>query len=245
MDKFLELPLPQRVLLVGACLAVLGGATYYLLISPVSDGISSQAKKYKALMSEYSQLKGYDSAEFKQRLEQERADAIRKRVEYSKMLPREEELPDLISSIKADADSSGLVVSRFEPMKAKEEGNSYRGLPFSLELIGSYSQLVSFLQTLAQPSKRLVNAKNMAISRLPADSYIATAGDVGMLRLLQERERARGLTPNERYARTVLQFEELSKKSLLRVEMTAMAYVYTGNAPAAVGAAPRAPGGPK
>jgi len=244
MDKFLELPLPQRVLLVGACLAVLGGATYYLLISPVSDGISSQAKKYKALMAEYSQLKGYDSTEFKQRLEQERADAIRKRVEYSKMLPREEELPDLITSIKADADSSGLIVARFEPGKTKEEGNSYRGLPFSLELVGTYSQLVTFLQTLAQPSKRLVNAKNMTINMLPPGALTGTAGDVGMLRLLQDRERARGLTPNERYARTVLQFEELSKRSLLKVDMTAMAYIYTGTTPAPAGA-PRAPGGPK
>lgn len=233
MDRFLELPLPQRILVVGAALAVLGGATYYLLISPVSDGISSQAKKYKSLMAEYAQLKEYDSVEFKQRLDQERTDAIRKRAEYAKMLPREEELPDLITSIKADADTSGLVVARFEPSKKKEDGDGYRGIPFNLELVGTYSQMVAFLQALAQPSKRLVNAKNLSVNLVPPGAMASTAGDVGLMRLLQERERARGLTPNERYAKTVLQFEELARRSVLKIEMTAFAYIYTGGAQAA------------
>ncbi len=245
MDRFLELPLPQRILIVGAVLAVLGGGAYYLLLSPISDGISSQAKKYKALMAEYAQLKEYDSADFRQRLDQEKADAVRKRAEYAKMLPREEELPDLITSIKVDADASGLIVSRFEPSKKKEEGDGYRGIPFNLELVGTYSQVVSFLQSLAQPSKRLINAKNLAMEPVPAGQLSSTAGDVGLLRILSDREKARGLTPNEKYAKTVLLFEETSKRTVLKTEMTALAYVYTGTAPAGQAGAPGSPGGGK
>jgi Tfp pilus assembly protein PilO len=242
MDKFLELPLPQRILIVGAALAVIGGAAYYLLLSPVSDGINTQARKYKSLMAEYAQLKEYDSPEFRQRLDQERADALLKRAEYAKMLPREEELPDLISSIKADADAAGLVVAKFDPVRKKEEGNGYRGIPFNLELLGTSSQMVQFLQTLAAPSKRLVNAKNLAVEAVPAGQMNAVAGDVGLLRVLNERERARGLSPNEKYAKTVLMFEELAKHTVLKAELTAMAYVYTGAA-APAGGPPPAPGG--
>lgn len=242
MDKFFELPLPQRILIVGVALAVVGGAAYYLLLSPVSDGINTQARKYKSLMAEYAQLKEYDSPEFRQRLDQERAEAMLKRAEYAKMLPREEELPDLISSIKADADSAGLVVAKFDPVKKKEDGNGYRGIPFNLELLGTNAQLIQFLQTLAQPSKRLVNAKNMTIDVVPPGTMGNVAGDVGLLRVLMDRERARGLTPNEKYAKTVLMFEEVAKKTVLKAELTAMAYVYTGAA-APAGGPPPAPGG--
>jgi Tfp pilus assembly protein PilO len=246
VDKFLELPLPQRILAVGVVLALLGGATYYLLISPVSDGISSQAKKYKALMTEYAQLKEYDSPEFKRRLEQERTDAIRKRVEYAKMLPREEELPDLITSIKADADSAGLIVSRFEPTHKKTGGDGYRGIPFNLSLLGTTSQFVTFLQALAQPSKRLINAKNLSIDTTTASGVQAAAGDVGLMRILMEREKSRGLNANEQYAKAVMEFEAEAKRSILKVDMTALAYVYTGGAAAGGAAGARgATGGPK
>ena len=69
------------------------------------------------------------------------------------------------------------------------------------------------------------------------------AGDVGLLRVLMDRERARGLSPNEKYAKTVLLFEEVAKRTVLKAELTAMAYVYTGAAAPSAGGAPPAPGG--
>lgn len=243
MNRFWELPLPQRLLVVGIGMAILGGAVYYLLLMPLSDGIAKEAKKYKTLMSEYAQLKEFDSVEFRQRIDRERLEAAQKRQEYARMLPREEELPDLISTIKADADTAGLVVTRFDPSQPGQKsdpGVGYREIPFRLELVGTYGQIVQFLLTIAQPSKRVINAKDIQLSVVPAGSLVASAGDVGLLRTLNEKEKARGLTPTERYARTVLLFKAQSEAALLKAEMTASAYVYTGT-----GGAPQAPGGPR
>jgi len=214
---------------VGILLAVIGGTTYYLFISETSDAITHQERKYRRLMSEYAKLKEYDSPEFKKRMEVERAEAMAKRAEYSKMLPPEEELPDLITSIKSDADGAGLVLTRFEPLKTSIEGEGYRGIPFNVKVTGSFPQLVSFFQALAAPSKRVVNAKDFRIKAITdANSLSASAGDVGMLRILADREKRRGLTPHEQYAKTVLMFEELAKHTLLKAKFTALAYVYTG-----------------
>jgi len=224
---------------VGILLAVIGGATYYLLISELSSDISNQERKYRGLMSEYAKLKEYDSPEFKTRMEKERADALTKRTEYAKMLPPEEELPDLITTMKADADGAGLILTRFEPMKEKVEGDGYRGIPFGVNVTGSYAQLVGFFQALAAPSKRVINAKDLRIESISGTGALrGVAGDVGVLRILAEREERRGLTPQEEYAKTVLVYEQIAKNTLLRARFVAMAYVYTGGNPAATGAAP-------
>jgi len=240
VDKFLELPLPQRLLIVGVLLALIGGATYYLLISGVSDEIANQNKRYKNLATEIAKLKEYDSQEFRVRMDIERAEAEKRRASYTKMLPREEELPDLITSIKADADGTGLIVARLEPVRRREEGEGYRGIPFALDVAGSYYQLVSFLEAIAAPGKRLINVKNLTVAVTPAHFLEGMAGDVGMLRVLNERERERGLTPNEKYVKAVLLFEEIAKHVMVKANFVAMAYVYTGAAPA--GGPPPAPG---
>ncbi len=236
MDRFLQLPLPQRVLVVGILVAVIGAGVYFLLLSPISEGISRQARQYKSLMGEYAKLKEYDSPEFKENLDRERAEAVMKRAEYAKMLPPERELPDLISSIKADADASGLVMVRFAPgggRQGEEVGQGYRGLPFSIEVLGTTHQLIAFFQSLAAPSKRIVNVKDLELRVVPPAQVERTAGDVGALRILLERERSRGLTTTERYAKAVLLFSEVAERSVIQARFTAMAYVYTGGAPTA------------
>jgi Tfp pilus assembly protein PilO len=245
MDRFLQLPLPQRLLVLGIAVAILGAAAYFLLLSPISDGIARQARQYKSLMGEYAKLKEYDSPEFKENLDRERAEAEQKRADYAKMLPPERELPDLISSIKADADATGLVMVRFSPgggRQGVETGPGYRGLPFSIEVLGTTHQLIAFFQSLAAPSKRIVNVKDLDMRIVPPAQAERTASDVGALRILMERERTRGLTPTERFAKTVLLFAEVAERSVLQARFTAMAYVYTGGSPTA--AAP-GPGGAK
>ena len=186
MDKFLALPLPQRLLVVGVILAVVGGASYYFLVSPLTDDIATQAKKYKGLMGDYAKLKEYDSDQFRNQMVRERAEADKRAAAYARMLPREEEIPNLITSIKADADSAGLVLSRFDPVKKREEGQGYRALMINLDVAGTYSQFLTFLQTLAAPTKRLINVKNLSLEITPAGPLMGSAGDVGLLRLLNE-----------------------------------------------------------
>jgi Tfp pilus assembly protein PilO len=244
LDKFLELPLPQRLLVVGVIMAIMGGASYYFLISKVSDDISAQARKYKGLMADYGKLKEYDSDEFKQQMEKQRTEAERRSAAYSKMLPREEELPDLITSIKTDADNAGLVLAKFEPVKKREDGEGYRAMSFRVDIAGTYAQFLTFLQSLAAPSKRLINVKNLGLDIAATATLEKTAGDVGLLRILNDREKERGLTPNEKYVKTILLFDEIAKRVFLKASFTAVAYVYTGAGVPAKAGPPPAPGAP-
>lgn len=240
MNRFLEMPLPQRLLVTGVVLVFLGVVGYFLFISSASDEITIQNNKYKKVMEEYSRLKEYDSPEFKDKLERERAEAYKRKSEYEKMLPREEEVPNLITTIKRDADAAGLVLMRFERLKQTIEGEGYRGIPVAIEVTGTFHQLISFLQALAAPAKRLVNAKDLNIGLATNVQGIEQKiGDVGLLRVLAEREKERGLTPPERYAKTVLLFEEISASTPIHAVFTAMAYIYTGGQPMAQGGQPR------
>lgn len=238
----MELPLPQKLLLVGVIMAILGGASYFLLISPVSDEIAAQGRKYKSLMTDYGKLKEFDSPEFRERMEREQSEAEKRAQSYAKMLPREEELPDLITSIKNDADNAGLILTRFEPVKKREEGEGYKALSFNVDLTGTYAQFLMFLESLSAPSKRLVNIKNLSLDITSPQNLEKTAGDVGLLRILNEREKQRALTPNERYVKTLLLFDENAKQTLLRASFTAVAYVYTGAIQQISGAGPQAGG---
>lgn len=231
----MNLPLPQRLLVIGIALAVLGGATYYALLAPISDDIAVQDRKYRNAMSEYGKLKEFDSPEFKDRLAQERVEALRRKAEFEKMLPREGELPGLIATIKADADLAGLVVLKFEPVKTPTEGEGYRGVPFNVEMTGTYPQFVSFLKALAAPAKRVINPKDLRLDVVTAGAMEPVAGDVGLLRVLNEREKRRGLTPQEAYVKKVVMFEEAAKQALLKIRFTAMAFVYTGGGAVAGG----------
>ncbi|HOD00646.1 MAG TPA: type 4a pilus biogenesis protein PilO [Myxococcota bacterium] len=228
MNKFFDLPLIQRILIVAIALAVVTGGGFYLLILPTTQAISREQIKLKNTMNEYSKLREYDAPEFKQEMDRQKAEAVKQREAYAKMLPREDELPDLIDALKREADNSGLALTRFEPNKEGEVGDGYRGLAFDVEMIGSYHQIVTFMNNLAAPSKRIINAKNLNIQLVPSDQLQKSAGDVGMLRVIMERETARGLTPTEKYAKAVLLFDDIAKRRLLKVTFTAMAYVYTG-----------------
>lgn len=232
MEKFLAMPLPQRLLVVGIMLGLVGGLTYYLVLSPLGDAIAAQDRKYKGAMAEYAKLKEFDSPDFRERMNRERAEAMKRKAEFERMLPSEEELPGLIASLKADADAAGLVLLRFEPVKTTEVGEGYRGIPFSIELTGTFPQFVNFLKAIAAPAKRVINPRDLRIEAVAPSTLEAVAGDVGLLRLLNEREKRRGLTPQEQYVKKVLLFEEAAKQTLLKIRFTAVAFVYTGGAPA-------------
>lgn len=228
MNRFFDLPLIQRILLVAVVIAIGSGGGFYFMILPETQAISRETVKLKNTMNEYSKLREYDAPEFKAEMERQKTQAAKMKESYAKMLPREDELPNLIEDLKNEADGAGLLLTKFEPGKKGEVGDGYRGIAFDVEMVGTYHQAVSFLSNLAAPAKRIINAKNLWIQLAPSDSLQKSAGDVGMLRVLLEREEARGLTPTEKYAKAVLLFDDIAKRRLMKVTFTAMAYVYTG-----------------
>ncbi len=235
MSKFLALPLIQQILIVGIVAAICAGAGYYFMIMPIKQSTARENVKYRNTMKEYADLKTYDTPEFITNLEKEKAEYAKLKAAYEKMLPTSEQVPELIESIKKQADDSGLKMTILDAEKTSEEGPGYRGIAFDVEMVGTYHEAVAFLAGLAGTSKRIINAKDLKVAPGPSDQLQKSAGDVGLLRVLMEREAARGgLTPNEKYAKSVLLFDDIARRRLMKVNFTAVAYVYTGaGAPAA------------
>lgn len=230
MNRFLELPLPQRLLIVGIFLAIIGGGFYYLVISEMSESIATEYRKKQSLETEYSKLKEFDKPEFREKLIVERKKAEKKKEEYQKMLPVDEEIPELIMSVKSDADVSGLTITRFEKSKEKIYEDYYAKIPVKMEVYGTFHQFLTFLKSIAAPYKRILNIKDIYIEVSPpprevVEQYI---GDIGPIRILKERERVRPLSDREKYALKVLMFEEQSKLSSLKISFTTYAFIYTG-----------------
>ncbi len=259
MSKFLALPLIQQILIVGIVAAICAGAGYYFMILPIKQSTARENVKYRNTMKEYADLKTYDTPEFITNLEKEKAEYAKLKAAYEKMLPTSKQdpeliesikkqamqaqsffgptdrVPELIESIKKQADDSGLKMTIIDAEKTSEEGPGYRGIAFDVEMVGTYHEAVAFLSGLAGTSKRIINAKDLKVAPGPSDQLQKSAGDVGLLRVLMEREAARGgLTPNEKYAKSVLLFDDIARRRLMKVNFTAVAYVYTGaGAPAA------------
>ncbi len=230
MDKFLELPLPQKLLALVVVMVVVGGGTYYGLIDPVYTDTNSQIARYRRNMTRYYQLKRFDSPAFKQQIEKERKALEEKKASYERLLPTRAEVPEFIESLKTDADTAGLELVKFEKQKKNLRGPSYIKIPISIRVKGRYSQLIAFLDALAAPTKRLVNIESFQIkASMPNLRDVEKSiGDIGLLRVLKEREASRQLTPSEQQAKRLILFEEAAKRTVLDVSMKAFVFMYTG-----------------
>lgn len=230
MDKFLELPLPQRLLLTGVIIALLGGGFYYLLLSPMSVEIDTATRKFTVKLGEYNKLKEFEDPQFQIKMEQEKRENLKKQAAFREMLPTEEQIPSLIKSIKADADSSGLNIIKFEPLWERVNANYYAKIPIKMEVMGTFFQFINFLQAIAAPQKRIVTVRDIEIDTVSvsADYVQNTIGTTGALRILKEKEQARGLSPAESYFKALLLYEEQSKSALINAKFKTYAIIYTG-----------------
>ena len=230
MDKFLELPLPQKLLALVGVLAVVGGASYYGLIDPVYSDTNNQIVRYRRNMTRYYKLKRFESPAFNQEIERERKELEEKRASYERLLPTRAEVPEFIESLKTDADTSGLEWISFEKQGKNINGPSYIKIPIAIRVRGHYSQLIAFLDAMAAPTKRMVNIESFDIkANMPKLSDVEKSiGDIGLLRVLREREAARQLTPSEQQAKRLILFEEAARRTILDVWIKAYVFRYAG-----------------
>ena len=230
MDKFLELPLPQKLLVMALLLAVVGGGFYFLLIQPQYDEASTYRYQLRRYISEYNKLKQFDSKAFRDEIAREKKAFMEKKKSYEKLLPTREELPEFIESLKQDADSAGLELVEFNRLPKNIPGPQYIKIPITIRVRGKYSQLLAFLDALSSPTKRLINIGDFDIkATMPSlRSIEQEIGDIGLLRVLKEKAQVRPLTPTEEQAKQLILYEEASRRTVLEVSMTAYVFMYTG-----------------
>ena len=159
LEKALNLPTYQRVLIVLLIMAALAAGFYFMFYQP-------QLERHTSLIEER------DAAAVQLRKNQKIAGNLAVyKAEYEKMqvkldealaeLPLEREIPKLLTRVGDLAKEKGLEVLRFKPSGEVTKG-FYAEVPVELKLSGSYHQAGAFFDAVSK-MKRIVNIQNLTM----------------------------------------------------------------------------------
>ncbi len=159
VEKVLNLPAYQRVLIVVLVMVALAAGFYFLL--------------YQAQLEQHSSLvKKRDAAQVQLQKNQKIANNLAVyRAEYEKMqvrldealgkLPLKKEIPNLLTSIGDLAKEKGLEILRFKPT-GETIKDFYAEVPVTLKLAGSYHQAAAFFDAVSK-MERIVNIQGLTL----------------------------------------------------------------------------------
>ncbi len=159
VEKVLNLPAYQRVLIVLIIMALMAAGFYFLLYQ-------TQQEQHSQLLSKR------DAAQVQLHKNQKIANNLAVyRAEYEKMqvkleealgeLPLKREIPGLLISIGDLARDKGLEVLRFKPSGEVVKG-FYAEVPVALRLAGSYHQAAAFFDSVSK-MERIVNIQDLTL----------------------------------------------------------------------------------
>lgn len=159
VERVLNLPVYQRLLIIIVILALIGAGFYYLFYQ-------DQLEEHERLLSQR------DSAQVKLEKNQKIADNLAVyKAEYEKMqarleealgeLPLESEIPNLLTGIGTLAKEKGLEIVRFKPA-AEVVKDFYAEVPVELKLAGSYHQAGAFFDAISK-MERIVNIQGLSL----------------------------------------------------------------------------------
>ena len=159
VEKVLNLPAYQRLLIVLMIMLLLVAGFYFLF--------------YQAQLDEESSLlKNRDSVQVKLKKNQKIADNLAVyRAEYEKLqikldealgeLPLKKEIPSLLTSVGNLAKDKGLEILRFKPGAEVPKG-FYAEVPVDLKLAGSYHQAAAFFDAVSK-MERIINIQGLTL----------------------------------------------------------------------------------
>lgn len=228
MDRFNDLSTPAKILTVFVVMAVIAGGFYFLLISDVEAQITSAEAQRKAAEAEAAQLGQQTPASELERLKADEKE-LKERLERNKeLLPRKEELPRLIASIKGKADELGLKILRF--VKNDRQLEDYIAkIPVQMEVEATFPVLIAFFDALADEGMRMMTVTDIDLNILPIKRFIPEQEKDN------RRERRRNLTPDDvrRAAMAELiarldAYDAGLKRAKIAASFTVNAFSYTG-----------------
>ncbi len=157
MEQFKNLP-PQYKLLIGVgFLGFVAAAWYYLVIMEADDQVNQLKNSHMQIQQQLDEFKDFRGEIEIAELREQYAEVIRKIEENKEIIPTEEKLPQLMSSLESDALEAGLVLVSKEQLRSDRDDFYYK-IPIKLEVTGSFLSLIRFLKLISLPGKRLVNA---------------------------------------------------------------------------------------
>jgi type IV pilus assembly protein PilO len=155
---------PKKLILGALGLAVIGAASWFLLLSPLDVRVQAVAADNDRLQRELVQARAVaaDVARFRREIAalEGTLGALTAR------LPNERETPPLYRSVSDAAYQAGLAVSLFQPREATIR-DYYAEIPIVVSAEGNYHQIGAFFERVAR-LPRVVNVADLKMSGLRA-----------------------------------------------------------------------------
>ncbi len=159
-DPIVNGPKPQKVVLGVFGLAIIGAASYFLLLSPVELKVAQLRVQAAALHDELVTSRAIvaDLARFRREAQELEA----KIAALKERLPGVREMPTLYRSLSDAGTQAGLGVSLFQPRDALAK-DYYVEIPITVTAEGSYHQLGEFFERVAK-LPRVVTVKELKLT---------------------------------------------------------------------------------
>jgi type IV pilus assembly protein PilO len=191
LDRILDMPVRQRVLLLVAVVFLVFGGYAYMIYWPRADEISEKEETVENLRQDRDR-KAALVANMAQ-AKQEVADLNAALKQAIAQLPDTKEIPDLLSGISSVARESGLEIQQFR-QKPEVYQEFYAEVPVEILVRGAYWQVEAFLQRVSDLT-RIVNVSDIGIKAptlIESDPIkLQTSCAATTFRFLDEEERAR------------------------------------------------------
>ena len=161
VEKMLQLPLYQRLAMLGVVLLVIIGLYAWFLGMPAYEELTSLKQDAARLDGEIAQkrLVANNLPKFKEefaRLEEQLQKALTK-------LPNQSEIPTLLTNLAGLAKDNGLEVQSFKPRPEVPKG-FFAEVPADMVLRGNYHEVAMFASAVGD-LPRIVNLNNLSLSR--------------------------------------------------------------------------------
>ena len=191
LERILELPPRQRVLLLVGGVALLFFVYAYFLYWPRSALIEDREQRRADLVLDRDRKKAMVANIDRTRKEVAQLDAdLRKAVAQ---LPDTKEIPDLLSNVSSLGRESGLEIIQFRQRPEKFE-EFYAEVPVDILVRGTYHQVAAFFDKVGRMA-RIVNVNNVnskSPAKIEGDTIeLDTACVATTFRFLDEAERER------------------------------------------------------
>ena len=190
LERLLELPPRQRVLVLVGGVALLFFAYAYFLYWPRSEYIASREQ-----LRDQLRLDRDRKATMVKNIEQTRKDLAQLEGDLKmavSQLPDTKEIPDLLSSISSLGRESGLEIIQFK-QRAEQYEDFYAVVPVDILVRGTYHQVAAFFDKVGRMA-RIVNVTDVNVKSPPKleDNVVLDTTCIAVtFRFLDEAERDR------------------------------------------------------
>ncbi len=174
LDTIIKLPNSQKLLVLGAAIAVIIGAYVYFIHMPARVKLQQHQEQLTKLQAQYEEQQKVlaNLPKFRKELQQMEL----KLQESLKQLPNTREIPSLLTNISTLARECGLEIILFQPKPESNKG-FYAEIPVEMNVFGRYHNLGYFFDRVSKLN-RIVNISNLKMKAHKSKSKTTQRGSL-------------------------------------------------------------------